>query len=317
MKKILVTGGAGFVGFEVVKRLTQKGYKLRIADEVAKPKEFPAVEYIQIDLTNYSQTVEAFKGIDECVNLAARIGGVGYMSRYPAKILDDNNQILSTTFRAAKETRLSRMIYASTSMVYQRSGIYPSKEAHTREVLPPTNIYGFSKLLGEYYCRAFEEEYGLPYTIFRLFNVYGAGEKMHEEVGAHVIPDLAKKIISGQYPLEIMGDGKETRPFTHVNDAAEGIVLLVEREKDAVGEDFNIGSPDETKIIDLAKTLWKIAGRIEPFKVKFVPEHTHPTAYRRAVDPSKLAKLGWKPKVKLEEGLKEVVTWLQKESVKV
>ena len=310
MKKILVTGGSGFVG--------SKGYRLRVVDEVAKPKEFPLVEYLQIDLTNYPQTLEAFKGIDECVNLAARIGGVGFMSRYPAKILDDNNQILSTTFRAAKEARLSRMIYASTSMVYQRSSIYPSKESHTKEVPPPTNIYGFSKLLGEYYCRAFEEEYGLPYTIFRLFNVYGSGEKVYEEVGAHVIPDLAKKIIGGQYPLEMMGDGKQTRPFTHVNDAAKGIVLLVEKGKEAVGEDFNIGSPVETKIIDLAKILWKIAGRREkPFKVKFVPENTHPTAYRRAVDPSKIVKLGWKPKVKLEKGLEEVVTWLQKESVKV
>jgi nucleoside-diphosphate-sugar epimerase len=317
MKKILVTGGAGFVGSEVVKKLHQKGFKVRVADEIAKPKEFPSVEYFQVDLTNYSQTLELFKGVDECVNLAARIGGVGYMSRYPAKILDDNNQILSTTFRAAKEARLGRMIYASTSMVYQRSKTYPSKESHTKEVAPPTNIYGFSKLLGEYYCKAFEEEYGLPYTIFRLFNVYGSGEKVYEEVGAHVIPDLAKKIVDGQYPLEIMGDGRQTRPFTHVSDAAEGIVLLVEKGKEAASEDFNIGSPVETKIIDLAKMLWKAAGRREPFKAKFVPEHTHPTAHRRAVDPSKLAKLGWKPKIKLEEGLEEVVTWLQKEEVKV
>lgn len=314
--KILITGGTGFIGRKLTQTLHQKDYPLRVTGLDERPFDLPEeVEHYQADLREFKEAMPAFENVDVCINLAARVGPVGYMAKYAAEIWDDNNRILSATFRAAKERGIKRMYFASSSMVFQNSSKETSKEEDVLTIPPPTNIYGFSKLLGEYYCRAYAEQFGLVYTIFRLFNVYGVGERLGKELGfSHVIPDIAKRILFGQYPLEILGDGKQTRSFTHVDDIVAGIVLLVEKEKETRNEDYNLGSSRETSILELAKMLWKICGRKEPFKVKHLPEFSHPTAYRRAVDNSKIRALGWKETVKLEDGLKEVVEWLREQS---
>jgi nucleoside-diphosphate-sugar epimerase len=131
---------------------------------------------------------------------------------------------------------------------------------------PPASAYGFSKLIGEYYCRFFEEEFGLPYTICRPFNIYGLEDLPQAEVAlSHVIPDLIKKITGGQYPVEILGNGNQTRCFTHVADVARGIILAMKSPK-ALNEDFNLGSNHETRILDLAELIFKICYPQKKFK---------------------------------------------------
>lgn len=314
LKKIVVTGGCGFIGSEIVKKLLEKGYEVKVVDNLSKPesKVKKGYEFINADLTNKKLAIKIFKGADVCINLAAKIGGIGYFHKYPATILSENNKIYSSTFEAAVANNLKRMVYVSSSMVFESATVFPSKESDIPKIPPPISSYGFSKLIGEQYCKAFWDEYKLLYSICRPFNAYGINEYPGDEVGyAHVIPDLIKKILRGQYPLEILGDGEQIRCFTHVSDLAEGIVIVMESQK-AINEDFNIADPNPIKMLNLAQLLWKKTDQNKPFKVKLAPGFKYDIK-KRIPDVSKIEKiLGWKTSITLSEGLEEVIEWLKK-----
>lgn len=313
-KRILVTGGAGFIGSEVVQQLVKKGYQVRVADDLSKleAKVPDLVEFLKLDLTDKKSALKAMDNIDYCIHLAAKIGGIGYFHKYPANILSENNKMYSAVFEAAVEKKIKRIIYLSSSMVFESTKKFPSKENDLSEIPPPVSAYGFSKLVGEWYCHAFKDEFGLNYSIIRPFNAYGINEAPGEDVGyAHVIPDLIKKILSGQYPLELLGNGKQTRCFTHVSDIASGIIAAME-SKMAENKDFNIGSEKEIKMIDLAKLLWTLCGVKKPFKVKYVSGFKYDIK-RRVPSSKKAAKiLGWKPEKNFKKELPIIIAWIKK-----
>ena len=205
------------------------------------------------------------------------------------------------------------MVYISSSMVFESTTTFPSKEGDIEKIPPPVTAYGFSKLTGEWYCRAFWDQYKLPYSICRPFNAYGINEYPQEELGyAHVIPDMVRKIILGQYPLELLGDGKQIRCFTHVSDVANGIITVALSAK-AKNEDFNIGTDFEINMLDLAKKIWKLMKVKKTFSVKFVRGFKFDIK-RRVPDVAKTKKmLSWEPKVNFEKGLLEVIEWLRQE----
>lgn len=315
--KFLVTGGAGFIGSEVVRQLVKRGHTVRVADNLSKSghdsKIAENIDFYKVDLTNYPDTQKVFRGVDICINMAAKIGGIGYFHKYPATILSENNKIYSSTFEAAVKNKIKRMVYVSSSMVFESTNRFPSKEADIEQIPVPITSYGLSKLVGEWYCKAFWQEYHLPYSICRPFNAYGINEYPTEEVGyAHVIPDLVKKILDGQYPLEILGNGTQTRCFTHVSDIADGIITVALSGR-AENEDFNISYPKEISILELAKKLWRLCERKETFKVKFVSSFKYDIKKRIPSVTKAQNLVNWRAKIDLDRGLADVVNWLKKE----
>lgn len=315
--KVLVTGGAGFIGSEVVKQLINEGYHVRVADDLSKLEaKIPSgCEFMRVDLTNKIEAIKAMDGIDYCIHLASKIGGIGYFHKYPAIILSENNKMYSNVFEGAVTKKIKRIIYLSSSMVFESTNIFPSKERDLEKIPPPVSAYGFSKLVGEWYCKAFNDEYGLKYTIIRPFNAYGINEAPGDEVGyAHVIPDLIKKILSNQYPLKILGDGNQTRCFTHVSDIARGIIMAME-SKQAVNEDFNIGFEKEIRIIDLARLIWRKCNIKSEFKVKFVKGFTYDIKRRVPFSEKARKILGWRSEKKLEDELPEIINWIKSQII--
>ncbi|MBI3722366.1 NAD-dependent epimerase/dehydratase family protein [bacterium] len=312
--KIIVTGGCGFIGREVVAQLVARGADVTVVDDLSKPESAapPGARFLRQDLTDTRGTRPAFAGFKHCIHLAAKIGGIGYFHRHPATILAENDKIYSSVFEACAHHKYERIVYISSSMVFEKARQFPSRESDLHDTPAPLSAYGFSKLSGEWYCRAFKDEFGLPYSIVRPFNAYGVNEAPGEEVGeAHVIPDLAKKILECQDPLEILGDGQQTRCFTHVSDIARGILAVLDSPR-AACEDFNISSPDEVRMLDLARMIWElIRGRDAPLRIKHVPGFKH-DVQRRAPDVEKARRLlGFEAKVRLEDKLPEVVAYVK------
>ncbi|MEA2645279.1 MAG: UDP-glucose 4-epimerase [Chloroflexota bacterium] len=310
---VVVTGGAGFIGSEVTRQLVARGHRVRVVDDLSKEgHEVPSgVDFQRADLTEPGVAEELFAGFDSCVNLAAKIGGIGYFHEYPATILSENNKLYSMTFEAAVTHKMQRMVYISSSMVFESATTFPSKESDLEKIPPPVSAYGFSKLSGEWYCHAFADQFGLPFSICRPFNAYGVNEYPGDDVGyAHVIPDLTKKILAGQDPLELLGDGTQTRSFTHVRDIARGVITVLESDR-AVNQDFNISSPEEITILGLAKRIFEACETGRDFRWKPVPGFTYDIK-RRIPDTSKATELlGFTAEVKLDDGLREVIAWLR------
>jgi UDP-glucose 4-epimerase len=312
----LVTGGAGFIGSAVVHNLLARGEEVRVVDDMSKgggaavPRE---ADYIEGDVADPDVCARAFKGVDVCFHLAAKIGGIGYFHRYPADILDDNNLMLSQVFRRATEAG-TKVVYVSSSMVFERAGEWPTPEDAIDRYPPPFSAYGFSKLVGEWYCRAFHEQFGTPFAIARPFNAYGPGEYPESEPGlAHVIPDLIKKILSDDRPIGIFGDGSQTRSFTYVDDVADAIVTIG-THPEGQGEDFNIGTGVETSIRELLELLWEVLGLDGVPEV--VTSDPLPVDVRRRVpDPSKIERtLGWTARTSLHHGLRLTADWYRAEA---
>jgi nucleoside-diphosphate-sugar epimerase len=313
MPKILVTGGAGFIGSYVVAELLRMGHNVRVADDLSKGQvkniDLNEVEFIQSDLTNVTQAHRAMEGMGYCFHFAAKIGGIGYFHKHPVESLRDNTLMMINLSEAARsQQEFKRFIYISSSMVFERAMSFPSKEEDVFSNPPPITHYGFAKLAGEYFCTAYHNQYGLKYAIFRPFNAYGPGEMPEGEVGlAHVIPDLIKKMfIDRQYPVEILGDGEQVRAYTYVTDLAEAIANFgLDGRSDS--ESFNIANPKTYTVKEVAQKIWEIGGEKRELKFKHLPTFED-DVLKRIPDITKITKVfNWNPKVNLEEGLSRTI----------
>jgi len=300
---ILITGGSGFIGSYVINAL-KKNYDVVVVD-LLKPQN-DDVKFVKIDLRKSFSISSDFK---ICIHLAGFVGGIQYFTKHPVENIRDNPRITGNVFVASLKAGVNQVLYASSSVIYQHQTKFPTKEEDVSDSPPPSSAYGLSKLVGEYFCKAYKEQYGMNYTILRPFNAYGPGEAPDPDY-AHVIPQLIEKVLSGQYPVKIYGSGKQTRTFTHGSDIGLAFRMCIDN-KAAFNETFNVASNEELKIIEVLEKIWKETGQKQKLKVK----HLKPLkddVLRRYPSNSKIKKkLGWKPQVLFDDGLRETINWLK------
>jgi UDP-glucose 4-epimerase len=316
VSRVLVTGGAGTIGAAVVRRLLRDGdWDVRVSDQREAPGWMgERCELHRGDLRDAGEARAAMDGCSHLIHLAAIVGGIANFHKLPHTLIEVNHALYNAVFRAALEQRVERLLYVSSSMVFENASVFPTPEEHVRDCPAPRSAYGFSKLAGEVYCRALRDEHGLEYTICRPFNAYGPGELPDAEPGiAHAVPDLIRKVLSGQQPLEIFGSGEQTRTLTHVDDIANGIVTALGHPA-AVNEDFNISASDERTVAEIARIVWEACGR-DPseFELRHVPSF-EVDVQRRWPSVQKAERLlGWKAQIDLETGIPGTVEWLREQ----
>jgi UDP-glucose 4-epimerase len=314
MSRVLVTGGAGTIGAAVVRRLlADPAWEVRVSDQRPAPQWMrEGCEVHTGDLRELAQARRAMGGCTHVIHLAAIVGGIANFHRLPHTLTEVNNALYNAIVRAALEEEVERFTYVSSSMVFERATEYPTTEAHLPDCPTPQSAYGFSKLTGEVYCRAAHAEHGLPFTICRPFNAYGPGEVPDAEPGiAHAVPDLIKKVLAGQRPLQIFGSGAQTRTLTHIDDIADGVVTAMGSPA-GLNEDFNISAARELTVAEIARIVWEACGEDpEAFALEHLPTFEVDVKRRWPSVEKARRLLGWEAQIPLEDGIAATVAWLR------
>ncbi|MFO0960425.1 MAG: NAD(P)-dependent oxidoreductase [Isosphaeraceae bacterium] len=330
--KILVTGSSGFIAGYLVQELLDHGHEVVGLDNFSK---YGPIEHSFGSNPRFRQTVGDAKdaalvrrlldGCDHFVAGAAIIGGITLFHERAYDLIAENERITAAAFDAAIEAHkagtLQRITVVSSSMVFESTSTFPTPEGAEKTSPPPLSTYGFQKLATEYFAKGAHEQYGLPYTIVRPFNCVGIGEKRalsDTEVlsgnvrlaMSHVVPDIVQKVLKGQDPLHILGDGNQVRCYTYGGDLARGIRMALESPK-AVNEDFNLSVATPTTVLELAELIWKKIRGNEPFRYVSDKPFTY-DVQRRIPSVEKARKvLGFEATTTLSEALDEIIPWVR------
>lgn len=297
MKKILVTGGAGFIGSNLVDALIKRGDNVIIIDNLSGGKKEninPKANFYEKDLRNYNDIYPLFKEIDYVFHLAA-MPRVQVSIEKPIETNENNVSATLNVLFASKETGVKKFIYSASSSAYGNQKQMPLIETMKTAPMSP---YGLQKYIGEEYARIFSLVYKLKTVSLRYFNVYGP--KMSEQGDyATVIAKFLKQKRNG-LPLTITGDGTQTRDFTHVFDVVRANILASESDKTGNGEVINIGAGNNASVNKIAKL---IDGEIKRIEARLEPHDT-------LADNKKAFKLlNWKPEISLEKGISDLLKY--------
>ena len=330
-QKVLVSGSAGFIGGYVVEELLSRGYQVRGIDNYSKYgpvvksyDDHPDYDFVEDDVRNTDVMKKLLSDCDHFVAGAALIGGISYFHAYAYDLLATNERIMASSCDAAIEAmqhgKLKKVTYLSSSMVFESAEHWPSKEGDERKIPPPLSSYGFQKLAVEYFAKAAWDQYQLPYTVVRPFNCVGIGEGRalgDVEIASgnvklamsHVVPDLVQKIVKGQDPLHILGEGNQVRHYTYGGDLAKGIVEAMSQDV-AYNNDFNISTPESTNVRELAAVIWKKIKGDAPLTL--VSDDAYEYDVQKRVPDVQKAKdvLGFECTTSLDTMLDEVIPWV-------
>lgn len=332
--RILVTGSAGFMGGYLVEELLEHGHEVVGIDNLSKYGQLkksydghPRYHFFQGDAKDAEFLKRTLSDCDQVVAAAAIIGGISLFHEFAYDLLAENERIVAATFDAAidafKRGKLKKITVISSSMVYESAERFPTPEGEQLRCPPPLSTYGFQKLACEYFAKGAWEQYQLPYTIIRPFNCVGIGEKraLYDKdiysgnvklALSHVVPDLVQKILKGQDPLHILGDGRQVRHYTYAGDLARGIRLCIEHPA-AINEDFNLSTAVSTTVTQLAELIWKKIKGSAPLRI----EHDKPFQYdvrRRVPDVEKAKRvLGFEAQTPLDVALDEIIPWIERQ----
>ena len=318
MTRVLVTGGAGTIGAAVVRRLLADQPSGRCGSPTTVGRRCGcarAARSTPRDLRVAAKAHDAVDGCSHVIHLAAIVGGIANFHKLPFTLTEVNNALTGAIVHAAVNLDVERLVYVSSSMVFERATEFPTTEEHLADCLTPRSAYGFSKLSGEVYTKAAHDQLGLRYTICRPFNAYGPGEvPERDEPGiAHAVPDLIAKTLSGQRPLQIFGTGEQTRTLTHIDDIADGIVTAMVSPA-AENEDFNISASRELSVAGAgAALIWDACGN-DPaeFELRHLPSFEVDVRRRWPSVEKARRLLGWEAQVRpAASGLAQTVEWLR------
>ncbi len=330
-----MTGAAGFICGYLVPDLLRAGHTVIGLDNFSKygrvVKSYdhePNYRLVEGDAKDTALLAELAADCEQVVAGAAMIGGISYFHEFAYDLLAENERILAATFDAAigayTHGHLQKINVVSSSMVFESATTFPTPEGAQLRSPPPVSTYGFQKLASEYFARGAWEQYRLPYTIIRPFNCVGIGERRARRDAdimsgniklamSHVVPDLVQKVLKGQDPLRILGDGTQVRHYTYGGDLARGIRLCMESPA-ATNEDFNLSTEQSTTVGELAELIWKkVHGSDRPLRL----EHDQPFEHdvqKRIPDVRKAKRvLRFEATTTLDQMLDEVIPWIKVE----
>src|SRR5215510_13454172 len=310
---VIVTGGAGFIGSELVRQLAARGERVVIVDNLVNGRRENVADVLSrhvtllvVDIRDYDALMPHLRSARAVYHLACL--GVRHSVHSPHENHEVNASATLQLLAAARQADVPRFVYVSSSEVYGGVRWAPTiRWEQMTEDHPafPCTVYGGSKLAGECYARAYYRTYGYPTVVVRPFNAYGP-RSHHEGDSGEVIPKFLLRCLADR-PMVVFGDGTQTRDFTYVTDTARGILLAGEHP-DAVGETINIGSGREVTINDLAARVARVVGRPDA-----AIEHDRPRpgdVNRLIADVARARTLlGYEPRVSLSEGMQRLLQW--------
>jgi UDP-glucose 4-epimerase len=306
MTRYLVTGGAGFIGSHIVEALLARGEPVRVLDNFSTGfrsnlQTLSGAEILEGDVRSYHIVREAVEGVDIVLHQAA-LPSVPRSVRDPLTTNEVNVVGTLNVLRAAKDAKVQRLVYASSSSIYGRDTELPKRESAAPKPISP---YAISKLAGEHYCRSFTDLYGFETVMLRYFNIFGPRQSPSSEYAA-VIPRFISQILRRQPPV-IYGDGLQTRDFTYVANVVHSNLLAAERDQVA-GRIFNIATSSPVSLLQLVDAVCSVLGtQVQP---RFDAERTGDVLHSYASIAEAHHALGYEPKVSFMEGLRATVDYL-------
>lgn len=332
--KVLLTGSSGFIGGYVVEELLAAGHEVVGVDNFSKYGRLehsydshPRYQFVEADAKDVGLLRGLLSDCDHFLAGAAIIGGISLFHELAYDLLAENERLTAAAFDAAiaarSEGRLQKITVMSSSMVFESATHFPTAEGDERKSPPPQSTYGFQKLATEYFAQGAWEQHKLPYTIIRPFNCVGVGERRaiyDKEVMSgnvrlamsHVVPDLVQKVLKGQDPLHILGDGTQVRHYTYGGDLARGIRLAIESPA-ALNTDFNLSTAERTTVLELAELIWKRIRGDEPLRVVHDKPYSYDVKLRVPSVEKAKAVLGFEATTPLATALDEIIPWVQKQ----
>lgn len=311
MKKAIITGAGGFIGFHLTNYLKKKGYSV-IGIDVKKPEfaDSQADKFVLADLTQRAEVEAAFEPVDELYMLAADMGGIGYIDTVHAKIMHDNVLMNTLCLEEAVRQSIPKVFFSSSACVYPLGKQVESENHGLREedAIPaePDSMYGWEKLFSEQLCAAYAQDHNLEVRIARFHNIYGpygAYDGGREKSPAAICRKVA--VANREDAIEVWGDGEQTRSYCYIDDCCEGVYRLMQSD---VRQPLNIGSDRSITINQLVDLVAQIAKK----NITKTYLHSHPQGVRgRNSDNTKIRELmNWEPTTSLEEGMRQTYEWI-------
>lgn len=311
-KRVLVTGGTGFIGSHVVEKLVVLGAKVTVMDNLSNGKikniEYlrGRVKFMKGDCTNPRDALAACKNQECILNLAARVGGIEYNRTHQGTMLHDNIIIASTMIEAAREANVDRFLVISSACVYPHNALVPTPESEGFRGEPESTNggYGWAKRMAETLGKYYAEEFGMNVGIVRPYNAYGPRDHF-DSATSHVIPALIKRVMDGEDPVIVWGSGTQTRAFLYVEDLAEGMIQAIEKYPQP--DPINLGTDEEVSIAELVSMIINISG--VKASVRFDSSKPDGSPRRNSDNTKVKENVGFTAKTSLQEGITKTVKW--------